>query len=70
MFSLQNLFIAVSILCAFIAAFFLWRRNIDAAIVVGTLGVVAWFLNYRFKLKATIMENEKKESEDFEEDES
>jgi uncharacterized membrane protein len=64
------LFIIISINCFLIAAFFLWLGNLDVAFVVGTLGIVAWFLNIRFKLKAAIRENEKKESEDFEEDES
>lgn len=67
---MSSLFIIISINCFLIAAFFLWRGNLDVAFVVGTLGIVAWFLNIRFKLKAAIRENEKKESEDFEEDES
>lgn len=70
MFSLPDLFVAISILCVLTAVFFLWRGNFDVTFVVGTLGVVAWFLNIRFKLKAAIRENEKKESEALEEDES
>jgi hypothetical protein len=34
------------------AAVFLWRNNLSAAFVTATLGVVAWFLSYRARLRA------------------
>lgn len=34
-----------------VAAFFLMRRNIDAAFVSAALGAVAWFLSYRTSMK-------------------
>ena len=34
------------------------RRQLDAAFVVGTLGVVAWFLSYRVQMKRIIAAND------------
>ena len=33
------------------AGVFLWRRDFDTAFVIATLGMVAWFLNYRAQMK-------------------
>jgi uncharacterized membrane protein YhfC len=46
----------VSILCLIVAAILLFREYQNAAFVVATLGAVAWFLSYRVKLRATIIE--------------
>ena len=40
--------------CILVAAFFLLRRNLDAAFVVAVLGLVAWFLNYRAQMKGIV----------------
>jgi hypothetical protein len=40
--------------CIAVAAYFMWRRNLDAAFVVAALGLVAWFLNYRAQMKGVI----------------
>lgn len=40
--------------CILVAAFFLWRRDLNTAFVVAALGMVAWFLNYRAQLKEMI----------------
>jgi hypothetical protein len=40
--------------CITVAAFFLWRRNLDVAFVVAAVGLVAWFLNYRAQMKEII----------------
>lgn len=37
-----------------VAALFLLRRDFDKAFVIAALGMVAWFLNYRSQLKATV----------------
>jgi hypothetical protein len=34
------------------------RQHLDAAFVVATLGVVAWFLSYRVQMKRIIAEND------------
>jgi len=34
------------------AAFFLLRGELNTAFVIATLGIVAWFLNYRIQMKA------------------
>ena len=67
---MQRLFIIISIACLPVAAFFLWRRNLDATFVVATLGVVAYFLSYRAKIKAEMQENQETDLEDLQEDES
>ena len=48
-----------SILCLFGAAILLLMEYQNAAFVVATLGAVAWFLSYRVKLRATILEPSK-----------
>ncbi len=35
------------------AAVFLWLDNISAAFILAVLGVVAWFVGYRSRLRAT-----------------
>jgi len=67
---MQKIFVAVSILCALVALFFLWRGNLEVTFVVATLGVVAWFLNLRFGIKALADEEKNREAEDLQEDES
>ena len=39
-------------ICIVAAGFFLLRGELNAAFVVATLGIVAWFLNYRIQMKA------------------
>ena len=34
------------------AAFFLLRGELNTAFVIATLGIVAWFFNYRIQMKA------------------
>ena len=38
--------------CILAAALFLLRGELNTAFVIATLGIVAWFLNYRIQLKA------------------
>lgn len=37
-----------------VAAFFLWRHDFDKAFVVAALGMVAWLLNYRARMKEIV----------------
>ena len=39
-------------ICIVSAGFFLLRGELNTAFVVATLGIVAWFLNYRIQMKA------------------
>jgi hypothetical protein len=41
-------------LCILAAAVFLLRGDLNTAFVIATLGIVAWFLNYRIQLKAVV----------------
>ena len=49
--------------CILVAAFFLWRRDLNTAFVVAALGMVAWFLNYRAQLKEIIVAADLEESD-------
>ena len=42
----------VSGICIVTAGFFLLRGELNSAFVVATIGIVAWFLNYRIQMKA------------------
>jgi hypothetical protein len=53
---MERLWTIASILCLFAAATLLLRDYLNAAFVVAALGAVAWFLSYRVKLRATIVE--------------
>jgi hypothetical protein len=44
----------VSGMCIVVAAVFLLRGELNTAFVIATLGIVAWFLNYRIRMKAII----------------
>lgn len=50
---IERLWFLASVLFLVVAGFFLWRNNLSAAFVTGTLGAVAWFLSYRARLRAT-----------------
>ena len=50
---LERAFIILAGLLVITAAVFLWRENISAAFVIGALGAVAWFISYRFHLRAS-----------------
>ena len=38
-----------------VAAYFLWRRDLDRAFIIAAIGLVAWFLNYRMQMKAVAL---------------
>ena len=41
-------------ICIVAAAFFLLRGELNTAFVIATLGIVAWFFNYRIQMKAIV----------------
>jgi hypothetical protein len=53
---MRHAWITGSMLCLIVAAVLLLRENYDAAFVAAALGMVAWFLNYRSKIRETIIE--------------
>lgn len=67
---MQRVFTTISAALLVAAFIILLRGNLDAAFVVAVLGIVAWFLSVRAKLKAAMQKNEKDESEDLQDDES
>ena len=54
--------------CILAAAFFLLRGELNTAFVIATLGIVAWFLNYRIQMKA-IVDAADREQSNWEDDE-
>ncbi|HYJ88493.1 MAG TPA: hypothetical protein VEW46_20670 [Pyrinomonadaceae bacterium] len=50
--------ITITGICIVAALVLLTRQRLDAAFVVGTLGVVAWFLSYRVQMKRIIEAND------------
>lgn len=51
-----SLWTIASIICMMVAAVFLLRENYDAAFVSAALGAISWFLNYRARIRQTIVE--------------
>ena len=51
----ERLWIVASSILLLAAVVFLWRNNLSAAFVTGTLGAVAWFLSYRAKLRTAFV---------------
>lgn len=51
---IERAFTSLAALLVIAAAVCLWRDYLSAAFVLATLGVVAWFLAYRFRLRANL----------------
>jgi hypothetical protein len=49
---IERAFMILAALFVIAAGVYLWRDNVSAAFVTATLGVVAWFLGFRFRLRA------------------
>jgi hypothetical protein len=48
---MERAWIILASLLTIAASIFLWRGNLDGAFVAGALGVVAWFLSLRTRLR-------------------
>ena len=46
----------LALACISGAAMALWRQHYEAAFVIGTVGALAWFLNYRIRMRELIEE--------------
>jgi hypothetical protein len=57
-------------ICIVVAAFFLLRRDLNAAFVIAALGMVAWFLNYRVQMKEVIAAADVQERNKIDEEEN
>lgn len=68
--SLKLLWIIISGVAITVAAYFLWRRDLDRAFIIAAIGLVAWFLNYRMQMKevALIADVERSRLEDKDEE--
>lgn len=54
---MKHFWMGVTLACISGAALSLWRQHYDAAFVIGTMAAVAWFLNYRARIKEMIGES-------------
>ncbi len=62
---MERAWIGISILCLSAAVFFwLSRGNLDATFVAAALGVIAWFLSLRKRLRSSNIEHEDTNFED------
>src|SRR5437588_9771987 len=61
---IKRLWSVVAGLCLLIAIVLGWRNHLDATFVVATLGVVAWFLDQRNRLRARSIEANAQQKED------
>ena len=55
-------------ICILLAAAFLLRGDLPTAFVIATVGVVAWFLNYRLQMREITVASDSKEHENKERD--
>lgn len=66
---MKTLWIIVSGLCGVAAVLFVVGQAYDKAFIAAALGAVAWFLNYRVRLRETLKDaDETDENDDGEED--
>jgi hypothetical protein len=56
--------------CIVVAAVFLLRRDLNTALVIAVVGLLAWFLNYRAQMKAVITAADFEENSNTHEEES
>jgi hypothetical protein len=66
---LERTFTVLAFVLLIVAAVALWLGKTDAAFVLGTLGVVSWFLGLRSRLKQTQSALEATERSDDDSDE-
>lgn len=66
---MERVWIIVSILGLAVAAVMLLTEQYNAAFVSGALGAVAWFLNYRARIRPTIPADEETEEGEQDDDE-
>ena len=51
---MKQFWLTISGACIVVSLFFLFRRDFDTAFIVAAGGAVAWFLNYRVRMKELI----------------
>lgn len=60
---MERLFQILAVILIGIAAFFLWRGNIDGLFVSAVIGTVCFFLSVRFQVKERLDHRAAKESQ-------
>lgn len=61
---MKTFWVIVSGLCGVAAVVFVVRDDYDKAFIAAALGAVAWFLNYRTRLRETLDKDEIEENTD------
>lgn len=54
----------LAILLCLASVVFLWWNNLPVAFVLAALGLCAWFISYRSRLRATLADEDKHSDED------
>ncbi len=49
---MERLFQILAVVCIGIAAFFLWRNNMDGVFVSAVIGACCFFISIRFQIKS------------------
>jgi uncharacterized membrane protein YhfC len=60
--AMKQIWMGVTLACIPAAALALWRHHYDAAFIIGTIGALAWFLNYRMRIKELLGSEPEEES--------
>ena len=63
---MKYFWMGLALACISGAAMALWRQNYETAFVLGAVGALAWFLNYRARMKELIEEPNIHDSQDSE----
>ena len=55
---MKHFWLSVSAVCVVAAGIALWQRHVNAAFVIATVGVLAWFLRYRSEIRSELKKSE------------
>ena len=65
---MKAVWMVIAVVCLVATAIALWRQQLNAAFVIATAGVLAWFLRYRSELKSSLREDEALQTDERETD--
>jgi len=55
---MKHFWLSISAVCVVAAGIALWREDVNAAFVIATVGVLAWFLRYRSEIRSELKKSE------------
>jgi hypothetical protein len=60
---MKNIWMTIAVVCVVVAVVFAVWRNMEGAFVMAAVGAIAWFLNYRTKVKTALAARETPEED-------